>query len=84
MIYIWRCALSWLGVPDLGEGEVLILGGDILCARHFKKDGNLRRVYKDFLQKCADNFACASIYKTKKNETSTLYRIFYCDAGNMQ
>ena len=45
------------GVPDLGEGEVLILGGDILCARHFKKDGNLRRVYKDFLQKCADNFA---------------------------
>ena len=28
------------GVPVLGEGEVLILGGDILCARHFKKDGN--------------------------------------------
>ena len=44
------------GVPDLGEGEVLILGGDILCARHFKKDGPLRKVYKDFLQRCADNF----------------------------
>lgn len=44
------------GVPDLGSGEILILGGDILCARHFKKDGNLHKVYKDFLQKCVDNF----------------------------
>lgn len=44
------------GVPDLGEGEVLILGGDILCARHFKKDGPLKKVYNDFLKKCADNF----------------------------
>jgi predicted phosphodiesterase len=44
------------GVPDLGEGEVLILGGDILCARHFKKDGPLKKVYKDFLQRCVDNF----------------------------
>ena len=44
------------GIPDLGEGQILILGGDILCARHFKRDGNLRKVYKDFLQKCADNF----------------------------
>jgi hypothetical protein len=25
------------GVPDLGSGEILILGGDILCARHFKQ-----------------------------------------------
>jgi predicted phosphohydrolase len=44
------------GVPDLGEGEVLILGGDILCARHFKKDGPLKKVYNDFLQKCVSNF----------------------------
>ena len=44
------------GVPDLGEGEVLILGGDILCARHFKTNGTLHQVYKDFLQKCADSF----------------------------
>ena len=44
------------GVPDLGEGEVLILGGDILCARHFKTNGTLHQVYKDFLKKCADNF----------------------------
>lgn len=44
------------GVPDLGEGEVLILGGDILCARHFKRDGPLKKVYDDFLQKCVNNF----------------------------
>ena len=44
------------GVPDLGEGEVLILGGDILCARHFKKNGPLHKVYDDFLKKCVDNF----------------------------
>ena len=45
------------GVPDLGSGDVLILGGDILCAKHFKKDGPLRAVYTNFLKKCADNFA---------------------------
>lgn len=44
------------GVPNLGSGEILILGGDILCARHFKKDGKLKHVYLDFLIKCADNF----------------------------
>jgi len=51
-----ECCEHGHGVPDLGEGEVLILGGDILCARHFKKNGPLKKVYKDFLQKCADNF----------------------------
>jgi predicted MPP superfamily phosphohydrolase len=44
------------GIPDLGAGDVLILGGDILCARHFKKDGPLHKVYDDFLQKCVKNF----------------------------
>jgi hypothetical protein len=52
-----ECCEHGHGVPDLGEGEVLILGGDILCARHLKKDGKLRKVYKDFLKKCSDNFA---------------------------
>ena len=51
-----ECCEQGHGVPDLGEGEVLILGGDILCARHFKTNGKLRQVYNDFLQKCADNF----------------------------
>ena len=44
------------GIPDLGSGEILILGGDILCARHFKKNGPLKKVYNDFLQKCVKNF----------------------------
>jgi Icc-related predicted phosphoesterase len=44
------------GVPNLGDGDVLILGGDILCARHFKKDGPLHKVYDEFLQKCVKNF----------------------------
>jgi len=44
------------GVPDLGEGEVLILGGDILNARHFSKKGSLNRIYSDFLDKCVQNF----------------------------
>jgi predicted phosphodiesterase len=52
-----ECCEHGHGVPDLGEGEVLILGGDILCARHFKKDGKLHKVYDDFLKKCSDNFA---------------------------
>lgn len=51
-----ECCEYGHGVPDLGTGDVLILGGDILCARHFKRDGRLREVYGDFLQRCADNF----------------------------
>jgi len=51
-----ECCENNHGVPDLGEGEVLILGGDILCARHFKKNGPLKKVYDDFLQKCVKNF----------------------------
>jgi predicted phosphohydrolase len=51
-----ECNEYGYGVPDLGEGEILILGGDILCARHFKTNGTLHKVYKDFLQKCVDNF----------------------------
>ncbi len=51
-----ECCENNHGIPDLGSGEVLILGGDILCARHFKTNGNLHRVYKDFLQRCVDNF----------------------------
>ena len=51
-----ECCEHGHGVPDLGTGEVLILGGDILCARHFKKNGPLKKVYDDFLQKCVKNF----------------------------
>jgi hypothetical protein len=51
-----ECCEHGHGIPDLGKGEVLILGGDILCARHFKKNGPLNKVYDDFLQKCVQNF----------------------------
>ena len=51
-----ECCEHGHGVPNLTSGDVLILGGDILCARHFKTNGTLHQVYKDFLQKCVDNF----------------------------
>lgn len=51
-----ECCEHGHGIPDLGSGEILILGGDILCARHFKKNGPLNRIYSDFLTKCVQNF----------------------------
>ena len=44
------------GIPDLGSGDVLVLGGDILCAKNLKADGPLRKVYLDFLSQCVNNF----------------------------
>jgi hypothetical protein len=49
------------GIPDLGSADVLILGGDILCARHFKTDGPLKKVYKDFLKKSFSYFSKRNI-----------------------
>jgi hypothetical protein len=52
-----ECCERGDGVPDLGEGNVLILGGDILCARHLKStNGRLREVYVKFLERCASGF----------------------------
>ena len=51
-----ECCEMGHGVPDLGEGDLLILGGDILCARHLKRDGRLREVYQAFLEKCSKGF----------------------------
>jgi len=51
-----ECCEHGHGIPDLGSGDVLILGGDILCARHFKTNGKLHEVYKNFLLKCVENF----------------------------
>jgi len=52
-----ECCEMGHGVPDLGEGDLLILGGDILCARHFKSEnGRLREVYLKFLERCASDF----------------------------
>jgi Icc-related predicted phosphoesterase len=41
---------------NVGEGDVLILAGDILCAKHFKTDGYLHKVYDRFLKDCSKNF----------------------------
>lgn len=51
-----ECCEQGQGVPDLGTGELLILGGDILCARHFKRNGSLREVYAKFLSSCSNGF----------------------------
>lgn len=42
--------------PFLGRGDVLVLAGDILSAKHLKKDGYLKGVYLQFLEDCSKNF----------------------------
>lgn len=42
--------------PWPGSGDVLILAGDILCARHLKKKGHLNSLYRQFLNDCSKNF----------------------------
>lgn len=42
--------------PHIGEGDVMVLAGDILCARHLKKNGFLKDVYMRFLKDCSDNY----------------------------
>jgi predicted phosphodiesterase len=41
---------------DPGEGDILILAGDILCAKHLKKQGYLAEVYEKFLDDCSKNY----------------------------
>lgn len=40
----------------VGEGDVLILAGDILCAKHLKTSGYKHKVYKNFLSQCSRNY----------------------------
>ena len=47
---------TFIKLPDLGSADTIILGGDILCARHFTKNGPLKKLYTDFLNQCVDNF----------------------------
>lgn len=42
--------------PHLGRGDILILAGDILCAKHLKTDGYLHSVYNRFLEDCSKNY----------------------------
>jgi Icc-related predicted phosphoesterase len=43
-------------VYPVGTGDVLILAGDILNAKHFKTDGYKKEVYNNFLNSCSDNY----------------------------
>jgi predicted phosphodiesterase len=43
-------------LPDLGKGDLLILAGDILCAKTFKTNGYLHGLYSTFLEDCSKNF----------------------------
>lgn len=47
------CAAQYFPV---GTGDILILAGDILNAKHFKTDGYLHNVYDRFLNDCSQNF----------------------------
>lgn len=42
--------------PHIGSGDILILAGDILCARHLKKNGYLKDVYNRFLNDCSKSY----------------------------
>lgn len=42
--------------PHIGRGDILVLAGDILCAKHLKTDGYLKNVYKTFLEECSKNY----------------------------
>lgn len=44
------------GVFHPGKGDILILAGDILTAHHLRKNGNLNRIYSDFLNDCVQNY----------------------------
>lgn len=47
---------SSLQVFNPGEGDILILAGDILCVKHFKKNGYLHAIYDRFLNDCSQNY----------------------------
>jgi predicted phosphodiesterase len=41
---------------QVGTGEILILAGDILCAKYLKKNGPLKSVFVEFLNDCSRNY----------------------------
>lgn len=42
--------------PYIGNGDILILAGDILNAKHFKTNGFLKELYLNFIQECSNNY----------------------------
>lgn len=43
-------------IPNLGNSDILILAGDIICARNLKKNGTLKEIYLKFFDMCSKNF----------------------------
>jgi predicted phosphodiesterase len=43
-------------VYPVDSGDILILAGDILCAKHLKTNGYIQEVYKRFLDDCSKNY----------------------------
>lgn len=41
---------------EVGTGDVLVLAGDILTAKHLKTNGYLKNVYLRFLKDCSENY----------------------------
>ena len=54
-IHLDQC-VSHQDFPFIGSGDVLILAGDILCAKHLKSNGFLNTLYRTFLSDCSNNF----------------------------
>lgn len=42
--------------PFIGEGDLLILAGDIMSSKHLKTNGYLKSVYQKFLENCSKNY----------------------------
>jgi Icc-related predicted phosphoesterase len=47
---------DWEYLPVVGSGDILILAGDILNAKHFKTNGFLNTLYQRFIETCSKNY----------------------------
>lgn len=41
----------------VGTGDILVLAGDIMCAKHFKTNGYIHSNYEWFLNECSQNYS---------------------------
>lgn len=49
-------AITYEKFSYLGTGDILILAGDILCAKHLTTNGYLNELYRTFLNDCSNNY----------------------------
>lgn len=43
-------------LPDFGKGDILVLAGDIISAKHLKKNGHLKDLYLTAFENCSKDF----------------------------